>query len=71
MANKANAQLINNAVRSATALDMEKALRRGERERELEAQYLKAKADKDKALKLLIQLIGTVWVGGWVCVGVL
>ena len=39
---------------------MENSLKRGEREKELESQYLKAKRDKEKALKLLIQLIGKV-----------
>jgi hypothetical protein len=56
--NKNSTAALSNAVRAASAAEMETALRRGEREKELEVQYLKVKADKDKALKLLIQLIG-------------
>ncbi|CAE7471756.1 unnamed protein product, partial [Symbiodinium microadriaticum] len=37
---------------------VEAAMRRSEREKDLEKQLVKAKKDKDKALKLLIQLIG-------------
>lgn len=39
---------------------VESAMRRSEREKDLEKQLVKAKKDKDKALKLLIQLIGKV-----------
>ena len=55
---KNNTSALNNAVKAATAAEIETAMKRGEREKELEGQYLKVKADKDKALKLLIQLIG-------------
>lgn len=37
---------------------VEAAMRRSEREKDLEKQLVKAKKDKDKALKLVIQLIG-------------
>jgi hypothetical protein len=39
---------------------MEASIKRGEREKELEKQLLKAKRDKDKALKLIIHIIGKV-----------
>lgn len=37
---------------------VESSIKRGEREKELEKQLLKAKRDKDKALKLIIHVIG-------------
>jgi hypothetical protein len=39
---------------------MEANIRRGEREKDLEKQLVRAKKDKDKALRLLISLIGKV-----------
>lgn len=45
-------------VKAQTAASVQEAMQRGEREKDLEKQLIKAKKDKDKALKLLIQLIG-------------
>jgi len=45
-------------VKSQTAAAVQEAMKRGEREKDLEKQLIKAKKDKDKSLKLLIQLIG-------------
>lgn len=47
-------------VKAQTAAGVQEAMRRGEREKDLEKQLVKAKRDKDKSLKLLIQLIGKV-----------
>ena len=47
-------------VKSQTAAGVQEAMMRGEREKGLEKQLIKSKKDKDKALKLLIQLIGKV-----------
>jgi hypothetical protein len=51
-------------VKTQTAAAVQDAMKRGEREKDLEKQLIKAKKDKDKALKLLIQLIGKVrkWI---------
>ena len=46
--------------KSQTAASVQEAMQRGEREKDLEKQLIKAKKDKDKSLKLLIQLIGKV-----------
>lgn len=45
-------------LKQQTASNVHEAMKRGEREKDLEKQLIKAKKDKDKALKLLIQLIG-------------
>jgi hypothetical protein len=47
-------------VKAQTAAGVQEAMMRGEREKDLEKQLIKAKKDKDKSLKLLIQLIGKV-----------
>ena len=44
--------------KAQTAAGVQEAMKRGEREKDLEKQLIKAKKDKDKSLKLLIQLIG-------------
>lgn len=49
-------------VKMQTAAGVQEAMKRGEREKDLEKQLIKSKKDKDKALKLLIQLIGKVSV---------
>lgn len=59
-----NAQVLKknggDEIKAQTEAGVLEAMKRGEREKDLERQLIKAKKDKDKALKLLIQLIGKV-----------
>jgi hypothetical protein len=42
------------------SLGLEQSLRRGEREKQLEILLQKAKRDKDKAIRLIVQIVGKV-----------
>jgi len=48
----------DNSGRGGASNSMEAALRRGEREKQMEMLLQKAKRDKDKAIRIIVQLIG-------------